>query len=451
MDKAKKNDRILFVINSYQQYKNYIQTQALDEIKDRIVFLVHPKVVEMKLDFGAFQDRVISYAYPDRKNTLHRHVFNLNSYINRTRHNVFLIRTLWLSKRQRRIYGFLSLPLVKDIFKLIALTLSKDPVLSELVKKIDPALMLLPSHAFDGMTFELIRIAKKMNIPSFMVVENWDTLSTKTIFTFDPDYLGVWSKQQIEHAINIRNFPEEKIFTLGTPKYTHYLKSLSEPQSSPYPFKYALFSGMSDLFDEISALKKLDEIIEQKGIDLKIVYRPTATQHTRKCPDVFFEYDFKHCILDLPARTYYKKSATWDMTDSAFKVSFYPDPNYFPKLLSNMEFMICAHSTMILEASLFDKKMYLLSYEDGVHNFGSSHWGYETQKHLVGVERLPNARMVRHMEDLEKIFSSDEQLKENKDPLTIDYFIARPETANYAHNLKLTIDKVTGLFNQNKS
>jgi len=439
---SNKKGKILFTISSYPQYKTYIQTQALKEIQDRVVFIVNPKVIEMKLDFGVFSDRIIPYSYPDRKNVFHRHVFNLNSYINRTRHNVFLIRTLWFTRRQKKIYGIFSLPVLRNIVKFLFLQRAKDKILFELVKKINPSMIILPSHAFDGKTFELVRIAKKMKIPSFMIAENWDTLSTKTIFTFDPDYLGVWSQQQIEHAVNIRGFPKERTFILGTPKYTNFIKTKNTNQASPYSFRYALFSGVQDLFDEIGALKRIDEIIDRNNIDLKVVYRPTPVQHTRSCPDVFFEYDFKHVVLDTPAKAYYKKSATWDMTDSAFKPEFFPDPNYYSKLLLNAEFIICPHSTMLIRASLLGKRTYLLCYDDGVHDFGGSRWAFETQKHLIGVERLSNVRMVRKIEDLEKIFVPGDELKEPIDPLDVDYFVSKEATINYVSNLKRVVDEI---------
>src|SRR3989338_10535326 len=201
------NNKILFTLSSYQQYKSYIQTGALKEISERIIFLVNPKLIEMNLDFGVYKERVIPYTYPDRKNTLHRHVFNLNSFINRRKHHVFWTRTQWFSKRQKQVYRLLAWPLINQITKFLFLQRAKDSTLTALVKKINLAIILLPSHAFDGMTFELIRIAKQLKRPSLMIVENWDTLSTKTIFTFNPDYLGVWSQQQIEHTVEIRNFP----------------------------------------------------------------------------------------------------------------------------------------------------------------------------------------------------------------------------------------------------
>jgi len=436
------NKRILFIISSYQQYLNYVKAKNLEKVSDDLFLVVLPKLVDVVADFGIPKERVFPYDYSEKKNTLHRHIFNINTHINRRKHNAFWIRTLWFSPRQTRVYKVLSIPILSSLVKALFLFRARDKELAKLVKKIDPAIILLPSHAFEGITFELIGLGKRMGIKTLMITENWDTLHNKTIFTAKPDYLGVWSRQQVEHAIEVRGMPEDKIFILGAPKFWDYMKPEAIKTLSPYPFKFALFVGMSDHFDELSALKKLDEIIEKKNLDLKIVYRPNVTQHTRNCPDVFFEYDYRHVVLDEPAKLYYKKSKSWDIAHDHFNPIYYPSTDHRVALLANMEFMVCAHSTMILNASLLGKRVYLLAYDDGVHRFGP-HWSYQNAGHLFDVERLGNVRMVRNTEDIEKIFSSEDGLKTiGINQLDIDYFIAKELSANYAPNLKSVVGRI---------
>lgn len=442
MNKDNNNRRILFVISSYQQYLNYIKAKNLKQISGQLFLVVLPKMADMDIDFGVPKEQVFPYDYPNKKNTFHRHIFNINTYINRRKHNAFWIRTLWFSPRQTRAYKILSLPLLSGLAKTLFLWRARDTELAELVKKINPAIILLPSHAFEGITFELIGLGKRMGIKTLMITENWDTLHNKTIFTTKPDYLGVWSQQQVEHAIEVRGMPENKIFILGAPKFWDYMKPEAMKTPPPYSFKFALFVGMSDHFDELGALRKLDEIIEKKNLDLKIVYRPNVTQHTRNCPDVFFTYDYKHVVLDEPAKLYYKKSKSWDIAHDHFNPIYYPSTGRRIALLANMEFMICAHSTMILNASLMGKRVYLLAYDDGVHRFGP-HWSYQNAGHLFDIERLENVRMVKDIKDMERIFSAGDELKEKTEQsLDINYFIAKEPSANYALNLKKVVDRI---------
>lgn len=436
--------KILFVVSSYQQYQTYIQTQVLKEIQDRVFFIVTPRLAHM--DFGVFKDRVFSYTYPAWKERFHRHVFYINGWMNKKKIPAFWGRLVILRPGQKRIYSILSLPIINRIVKFLFLERAKDAQLLELVRNINPSMMLLPSHAFDGLSVELIRSGKKLGIPSMMVIDNWDTLCTKTTFTFKPDYLGVWSQQQVEHAVTMRGMPQDRIHILGAPRFMRYVAPEARQQPSPYPFKYVLYVGMSDPFNELGALKMIDDIIERQKLGIKIVYRPNITQHTRNCPDVFFEYDYRHVVLDEPARKYYKKSASWDISQDSFNPIYFPDPAYYVNLLSNMEFMVLSHSTMILEAALFDKKMYLLSYDDKVHPFGP-HWlfNFEGGLHLKHIDRLSLVRMVPTIEDVEKIFAPGDPLKKDVEPLALDYFIDTRATAQYSRNLKAVIDGILGV------
>jgi len=435
----KEDGKILFVISTYWQYENYIKTNALEEIKDRVNFLVYPKLAD--LDFGIPKDRISLYSYPEKKDILHRHIFNMNSWRLRKRDIVFWLRSLLFKPNQRRAYRILAMPVVYNIVKAVFLKRAEDPKLTALIQKINPAVVLLPSHAFEGRTFEIIRIAKKMKILSLMIIDNWDTLANKTIFTEKPDYLGVWSRQHIEHAVNVKGMPRERIFVLGVPRFKTYIKPETKNWPSPYPFRYALFVGIAEFFNELGALKKIDELIEKHGSDIKVVYRPNITQHTRNCPDVFFEYDFKHIVLDTPAKAYYKRSSTWDISKDSFNKIYYPDPNYYPKLLSNMEFMISPQTTMILEAALLGKKNYILAYDDGCHRFGPK-FIFDNCIFLNGIECLPNVRMVRTFEDMEKIFISGDWMKQQAEPVDVDYFVSKEATADYPANLKKIISQI---------
>jgi len=439
---SNKDGKILFVIDTYWQYANYIRTQSLKDIKDRAYFIVNPALSDM--DFGVSGERIFPYSYPGNKDTLHRHIFNLNTWRLRKRAVVFWIRSLLFKPRQRFAYRLLALPLIFQITKFVYLKRAEDRNLFELVKKIDPSIILIPSHAFEGSTFELIRIARKINIPSFMIIDNWDTLANKTIFTLKPDYLGVWSQQHVEHATSVKDMQKDRIIILGAPNFMKYTKLENEHQHqpSPYPFRYALYIGMADVFDELGALKMMDEIIDKKKMDIKIVYRPHVTQHKRKCPDVFFEYDFKHVVLDTPAKRYYKRSASWDISADGFNPIYYPDSAYFLPLLSNMEFMICAQTTMILEAAFMGKKNYILAYDDGLHRFNPK-FIFDNCKSLFGVvEGLENVRMVRRMEDLERIFTSGDQLKQPVNLIDVDYFVSKEATVRYSSNLNKAVDKI---------
>ena len=114
--------------------------------------------------------------------------------------------------------------------------------------------------------------------------------------------------------------------------------------------------------------------------------------------------------------------------------------NYYPRLLVNMEFMICPLSSMLIEGQIFSKKVFVLAYDDGVHPTNPKAM-YSAYEHLHGIERLKNVRMVFDVNDLEKIFSNPEELNGPDNPLDLGYFIS-PLTGDYPQMLKAAVVKI---------
>ena len=131
-----KNKKILFVAHDFHQYQAYVQGVALDNIRDEVTFLVADARLK-NFDFGVSADRVLFYMFPEQKDILHRHIFNINTWIHRNRNIGFKIRTLLFTPHQKRIYRILALPVLNRFFKLFFLERARDRKLYHLIKKIN--------------------------------------------------------------------------------------------------------------------------------------------------------------------------------------------------------------------------------------------------------------------------------------------------------------------------
>ncbi len=421
-------------------YNNYIMTSALNGIKSNCFFIAPKELADRDFN-GISKDKIFWYNYPRKKHLWHRHLFNINTWKHRAKSGSFRSRFSRLKPRQQIIYKILALPILYPLVRFVFLSRAHDEPLARLIKNIGPDIILIPSSAYEGVTFEIIKIARRMHVPTCLLIDNWDNISGKTIFTRMPDYLCVWSQQGAEHAHKIRGMPKERIFIIGTPRFAEHFKEKDKNSPSPYPFKYVLFAGSTARFDELGALRRLDAAIQKNGYDIKIVYRPHPNAEGRLCADTFFEYDFQHVVLDTPARLYYKRD---------FKSNFVPelafDLSYLPKLLSNMEFMICCLSSMIIEGLIFDKKVAVPVYDDGIHGtnlrgMGSPHAMFFAYEHFRGIERLKNIRMIYEINDLEKVFSDEKNPTPPEKIIDLDYFISK-ETANYPNNLRRVVNAI---------
>ena len=409
---------ILIIISNQIFYNNYLNTKALSKIKNRLIFLV-----DCNVKISKNLKNVIWYSYPKNKALWHEHLFNINMCKFSGRSKTFKFRLLRLSKTKRWLYRILAFPIVSFLAKLLILKLTDDQKLFKIIGSIKPSLILIPSMGYEGMTFETIKVAKKYHVPSCVLVDNWDNLSSKTIFTRKPDYITVWGKQSREHAEKIHGIDSHRISILGTPRFIDYFSRNNFRQDRPYSFKYAVFAGNALAFDELTTLKKLDEILEKNSENITIIYRPHPWRHVRKCADTFFEYDFKHIKLDTEAKNYYKKE---------LGTKFVPDLDYFPKLLANMEFMICPLSTMLIESLIFDKKVYVLTYDDGVH-FTNPKNAFRYYEHFRGIRYLPNVEIIENFDDLNLIFKNSSSKRMIR-RTNLNYYIS-PETVNYPENL----------------
>jgi len=290
----------------------------------------------------------------------------------------------------------------------------------------------MPSTGYEGETFEIIKMAKKHGIKTLMLIDNWDNLCSKTILTQKPDFMTVWGEQTKEHAIRIQKMDNEKVIALGTPRFIQYFKAQKVKPASPYKFKYALFAGNALAFDEISTLKELDKLVEKYVKDLTIIYRPHPWRHPRKCADTFFDYDFKHVKLDLQAREYYKR----DLGDN-----YSPPLDYYPKLLANMQFMICPLSTMLIEGRIFKKRVFALTYDDNIH-FTNPKNAYKYYEHFKGIDRIKGLTIIDDFSKLGKLFKNDNQsIKKNSINIDLDYFITE-QTQFYPKRIEQLVDKI---------
>jgi hypothetical protein len=281
-------------------------------------------------------------------------------------------------------------------------TLSINPSLLLKIQEAQPDIVLFPSSAYDPVGNDVARIAKEMKIPSVFLIDNWDNLSSKSIFWAPPKYLGVWSEQHVEHAKKIHKIPKEQVFPIGTPRFDHYFASRGQAGPSHFNFPYVLFSGCCLPFDETTVLKILDnELSEKPEIygDLKIVYRPHPWRQTRKREIPFQEKNFKHIILDPQIKDQYLKNRD----SMATSVAFQPDTSYYPPLIDNALFVTGPLTTFLIEALIFHKHFLGLAYDDGVH-LTSPNNAYKYYEMYEGIEQHPGVTLAHKLEELIKGF-----------------------------------------------
>lgn len=325
--------------------------------------------------------------------------------------------------------------------KLLSIEKTHLVTLENLVREGHFNLILYPSNGFGEEFFDILNISLELEIPLFLLTDNWDHLSSKAIYGWKkPQYISTWGQQSTKDAKEIHGFPEDQIFEIGGARYLNYGKTLSDQLTEQLPKNYVLFVGTILHFDEISALKMIDQDIQTNSDlygHLKVVYRPHpySTQAYR-----FNNADFKNVVLD----PQFGQQQTTSLTPEAgLMVNF--SLNYYPYLISHAKFLIGGLTSMLLEGSIFNKNYLALVYPE-FGNLTSPHLVLTGYKHFDEIEILPNLFLCDQFEEIVSRFK-ELYLKPPPSPSEVanklDYFV-KSDYENYDIRLLNAVKDILG-------
>ncbi len=417
--------KILIVISGDIYVRNYLTTDALSAIEDNFdCHFIADQTVSLKQYLEAkpgFQGFYSIDASAQRKHEL---LFNMLMWRHRKKSRTFLYR--WLRNSQwhlvDRSHGFLIylmsmlrwfvsatlnprgliIPLLANrfVFPLTAHILQKQiPLnagLETLIKNKQYAAVIFPSAAFDAVSVDIPRVCEPLKIPSLCLIDNWDNLSSKTVFWAKPSHIGVWGPQAREQAERIHRFDAHQIHEIGTPRFDQYFAARSQPMKAQlYDFPYVLFVGSAMPFDELAALKVIDASIQNSSdlpTNLHVVYRPHPWQQKRAVASKFVETDFRRVLLDKQINDAHEAG----FEQGLFDTSFQPDLDYYPALLQNATCVVGPLTTMLLEGALCQRPVVAINYSDRVHRNTSRRYF----SHFDGAENIPGFSFCDSERDL---------------------------------------------------
>lgn len=305
-----------------------------------------------------------------------------------------------------------------------------SPELERRVREVSPDMVIAPCSAYEPISVDVARLGHELGLRTLMLVDNWDNLSSKSIYWSIPDYLGVWGQQSRDHAERIHGIPPDRVFLLGTPRFESYYHVVKEAVRPPYSFPYVLFCGSALPFDELSALRRLDrEIDEHPEVygAIKVVYRPHPYRVTRRGPDRFEPREFRHVVLDDQLRDAYYARNT----------NFQPDLDYYPALLAGATLVVCPLTTMLIESIICRTPVLAITYDDGVH-YSSPHNAYKYYLHFEGIEKIEGLQLNREADrlgaDMRRMMTSLPVLSRETVDSTLEYFLHKDERP-YARRL----------------
>src|SRR3989304_1182537 len=242
--------KILIVLSGDEYIRNYLTTDAFAEIeKSYECFYLASEKISHRSHLKNKSNFLGCYKFEKKLEEKHYRIFNVLMYKFRHKSSTFQFRikrhyySIWelyknsslrkkilliplLLYRTLRMKAFFLVygsPLTYPFFKKFYIEiLPVNSAISDAIQKVNPSVVLFPSSAYDPAGTDIIKVCKKMHIPSLFLIDNWDNLSSKSIMWVKPDYLGVWGEQSVEHGVRIQGIEKDRIGILGTPRFDKY-------------------------------------------------------------------------------------------------------------------------------------------------------------------------------------------------------------------------------------
>jgi hypothetical protein len=123
-----------------------------------------------------------------------------------------LRRLARLSERRRRAI----LPLVRALARSIEAALPEPRAIRAQIEAERPdCLLVTPLLDFGPTQLEYVKLARRLGIPSALLVASWDNLTNKGLIQLCPDRVVVWNRHQAAEARELHGVPGERIVVTG--------------------------------------------------------------------------------------------------------------------------------------------------------------------------------------------------------------------------------------------
>jgi hypothetical protein len=294
-------------------------------------------------------------------------------------------KTIFFNVSKKRlviIYLFKPLRLIRVV---LSRRLSAQQCLPEAIVSERFDWLFIPCNAIDEIITDYLSSAKKLSLKTLIAIDNWDNLTSKSVFVEKPDYLSVMGERCIVHAVDIHSIERSQVLPFGLPRFDAYRNGgIGSQKSNLHSTIEILYAGFSLPHAEIAVVNYLWQGLKSRfpTHEIRFVYRPHPIPIPRiddvkeVVPGVVTT---QHGILE---RTNMPKM----------------DEDYLLSML-NADVVIGAPTTMVFEAMLLDRPCIIDGTSDQFHrtNAASSIRNFTHMRDLLTVTNLPIANDVEEM------------------------------------------------------
>lgn len=158
--------------------------------------------------------------------------------------------------------------------------LGPDRALAALIDEIEPALVIVPTALSFGVCNDVMWLCAERRTGTVVLQSGWDHLSSRGVLFHRPDFVGAWGPQGARHAAGIQGLDAARAVALGAPHLDAIQPDpaaraeLRRKLGVPEDRRSILVAGSLGQFDELAALRRLDDLIAGQGWGVTLLYRP---------------------------------------------------------------------------------------------------------------------------------------------------------------------------------
>ena len=369
------------VIERISEYTN-VDKVLIDSIEPSFAstHLVAMNWIEKRKRSTTFQFALKRTFYTDYKVIVFER--GISDSLKQAKKNLKTILFNVLKKRLVIVYLFKPMRLIR---RLLSRRLGTQHYLPEAIVSERFDWLFIPCNAIEEIVTDYLSSAKKLGLKTLVAIDNWDNLTSKSVFVEQPDFLTVMGERCVEHAVHIHSIERSKVLPFGLPRFDVYRNGvLSSRKSKLDSMIDVLYAGFSLPHAEIAVVNYLWEGLKSHfpNHEIRFVYRP----HPIPIPRI----DDVKAVAPGVVTTLHGKLERTNMPKM--------DEGYLLAML-NADVVIGAPTTMMLEAMLLDRPCIIDGTSDQFHrtNAASSIRNYTHMKDLLTVTNLPIANDAEEM------------------------------------------------------
>ena len=253
--------------------------------------------------------------------------------------------------------------------------------------------LVIPCNAIDELTTDYLAEAQKLKIQTIIAIDNWDNLTSKSVYVTKPSFLTVMGSHCVEHAQKIHGISSHQVLPIGIPRFDGYrtvFKNQITENKTKTP-KRVLYAGFSIAHSEKRVVDALANFLDKKygPNTIEVIYRPHPIPIAR-----IDQYEFSNKNIIVHDHGNLERTSLPGLSNGLIDSLFSADV------------IVGAPTTLMLESMILGRPCVIDLTNDGYHRTTSSN----SSKHFVHMKDLlaiPNLNIgkdihsiIRHVDEL---------------------------------------------------